>query len=72
LRHREDGNGTLDDGTDSEGDGGDPHVPPRIWPRLRCRPPAVLPSISDRLMMNSTLGPGTMIKANEISANASR
>jgi hypothetical protein len=33
--------------------------------------PAVRPSIKERLTMNSTFGPGTMISANAMSANAS-
>src|SRR5215472_12009027 len=44
-----------------------PTTPPMTVPT-----PAVRPSIRDRVTTKITLGPGTMINANEISAKASR
>src|SRR5215469_15969259 len=41
------------------------------WPPTAVPTPAARPSIRDLLITKSTFGPGTMISANESSANAS-
>src|ERR1700733_16269835 len=43
-----------------------------IWPPRAVPTPAARPSCSERLITNSTLGPGTTISAKETSVNASR